>query len=116
MKYKLIAGLILLVPVLMFVQQNIAEITVRFFRWEQNISLALLLLSTLLVGVVLGVLLSYFRKIKKNKKLKKAEKDKHQQKPVVKEPVSESVDMEKTAVLDAQFADNSEAAKDQAIK
>ena len=112
MKYKLIAGLVLLVPVLMFVQQNIAEITVRFFRWEQNISLALLLLSTLLVGVVLGVLLSYFRKVKKNKKLKKAEKEKQKQKPVEQEPVSESVNMEKTVVMDSQFEDGPDTDRD----
>lgn len=98
MKYKLIAGLILLVPVLMFVQQNIEVVTIRFFRWEQNLSLALLLLSALLIGVVLGLLLSYFRKLKKNKKLKKAELEK--QTPTQKEPAPEP-DLDKTVILDA---------------
>ncbi|MCW8860391.1 MAG: lipopolysaccharide assembly protein LapA domain-containing protein [Deltaproteobacteria bacterium] len=107
MKYKLIAGLILLVPVLMFVQQNIAEITVRFFQWEQSISLALLLLSTLLVGVILGVLLSYFRRVKKNKKLKKAEQEK--QKPLPEEPASELMDVEKTTVIDVQSENDFES-------
>ncbi|MBN1957047.1 MAG: DUF1049 domain-containing protein [Desulfuromonadales bacterium] len=98
MKYKLIAGIILLVPVLMFVQQNIEVVTIRFFRWEQSLSLALLLLLSLMSGVVLGLLLSYFRKRKKNKKLKKAQRE--QQQPVPNEPVVEP-DLEKTVVLDS---------------
>jgi uncharacterized integral membrane protein len=73
MKYKLLIGIVLLIPVLMFVQMNIGEVPVRFLEWERMVPLSLLLTGTLLVGIVLGMMFSFVRRRKKNKKLKQAE-------------------------------------------
>ncbi|MDX2494881.1 MAG: lipopolysaccharide assembly protein LapA domain-containing protein [Desulfuromusa sp.] len=74
MKTKLLAGLILLAPVLIYVVQNGTLIPIRFLRWEYPVSQALLVLSALLVGVILGLLLSYARHNKEKNKQKKVEK------------------------------------------
>lgn len=79
MKGKLFTGLILLIPVLIFVVQNGHSVTVRFLKWEYPVSLALLLLAILLIGVLLGVLLTYFRRMRNNRKQKKAEQEKQRQ-------------------------------------
>jgi len=73
MKYKLFTGLVLLIPVLIFVQQNIIEVPVRFFEWQRPVPLSLLVLGALLVGVLLGLLLSYVQAVKKKRRVKKAE-------------------------------------------
>ncbi len=101
MKYKLFAGLVLLVPVLVFVQQNIDPVNVRFISWERPVSLSLLLLATLLAGVVLGVLTSFFRKRKKDRKLKQAELKKQQEKPSppAQEPVGGTEEAESTRIF-----------------
>lgn len=76
MKYKLLFGIILLIPVLMFVQMNIGEVPVRFLEWERMVPLSLLLTGTLLAGILLGMLFTFMQRRKKNKKLKKAEQEK----------------------------------------
>ena len=83
MKTKFLAGLLLLVPVLIYVVQNGTLIPIQFLQWEYSVSQALLVLSTLLIGVILGLLLSYAwrnkeknlqkKNEKKARKLKKAE-------------------------------------------
>ena len=65
---KLLFGLLLLVPVLAFVMQNSTPVTVRFFQWQYPVSLALLLFSVLLGGVLLGLLLVYSRRAVRRKK------------------------------------------------
>lgn len=67
-RIKLLFGLLLLVPVMAFVMQNSSPVTVRFFQWQYPVSLALLLLSVLLGGVVLGLLLIYSRRAVQRKK------------------------------------------------
>ena len=74
MKTKLLAFILFLAPVLAYVIQNGAPIPVRFFRWEYPVPQALLVLSTLLAGVFLGLLLSHARRNKEKNKQKKAEK------------------------------------------
>ncbi len=74
MKLKLIAGLLLLAPVLIYVVQNGSMVPIHFLKWEYEVSQALLVLSSLLVGVILGVLLSYVRRNKEKNQKKKAEK------------------------------------------
>lgn len=106
MKYKLLTGILLLIPVLMFVQENIAVVPVRFLEWERSVPLSLLLMGTLLAGILLGMMFSFARRRKKNKKLKKAEMEKQKQaeaelKPTPEEPAPAVADLEKTVVLDA---------------
>ena len=82
MKTKLLAGLLLLTPVLIYVVQNGTLIPIHFLQWEYSVSQALLVLSALLIGVILGLLLSHaWRNKEKNlqkkneKKAKKLKKD-----------------------------------------
>ena len=74
MKTKILAFILFLAPVLIYVVQNDTPISVRFIEWEYAVPQALLILSTLLVGIVLGLLLSYSWKNKKANQQKKAEK------------------------------------------
>lgn len=105
MKYKLLGGIILLIPVLMFVQGNIALVPVRFLEWERSVPLSLLLMGTLLAGILLGMMFSFARRRKKAKRLKKAELEKQKQveeaqKPTPEEPAPVVSGLEKTVVLD----------------
>ena len=84
MKLKLFTGLILLIPVLIFVVQNSAPVVIRFVKWEYGVSLALLTLSSVMIGVVLGILFGYFRRARNNKKQKKAEQETIQRQPLQK--------------------------------
>ncbi|MCK5826157.1 MAG: DUF1049 domain-containing protein [Desulfuromusa sp.] len=74
MKTKFLAGLLLLVPVLIYVMQNGTLIPIHFLQWEYSVSQALLVLSTLLIGVILGLLLSYAWRNKEKNLQKKNEK------------------------------------------
>jgi len=83
MKIKLLLGLLLLTPVLIYVVQNGTLIPIHFLKWECSVSQAVLVFSALLIGVILGLLLSHAwrnkeknlqkKNEKKAKKLKKAE-------------------------------------------
>ncbi len=75
MKGKLIAGLVLLVPVLIFAVQNSAPISVTFLQWEFAVPLALLVYASLVIGIVLGVLFSYVGRVRKNRKEKRKLKE-----------------------------------------
>ena len=74
MKLKLLAGLLFLAPVLIYVVQNGGSVSIHFLRWEYAVSQALLLLSTLLAGVILGLFLSSAWRNKEKNKQKKVEK------------------------------------------
>jgi len=78
MKFKLLMFTVLLAVVMAFVYQNSVPVTVRFFNWEYALSFALLLMSVLAVGVMLGMLL-IIRRQSYNKK-KKIAKEAEQQK------------------------------------
>lgn len=78
MKFKLLIFTVLLAVVMAFVYQNSVPVTVRFFNWEYALSFALLLMSVLAVGVMLGMLL-IIRRQSYNKK-KKIAKEAEQQK------------------------------------
>lgn len=75
MKGKFIAGLILLVPVLIFAVQNSNPIEVRFIQWEFAVPLALLVYASLVIGIVLGILFSYVGKVRKNRKEKRRQQE-----------------------------------------
>ena len=81
MKYKLIFGLVLLVPVLSFVLQNDQTVTIVLFKWQFSSPLPLLVLAAVLVGVVLGVLAGISRKLRKSRLEKRAEKTGHKPEP-----------------------------------
>lgn len=83
MKIKMLIGLVLLLPILIYVWMNSSPVSIHFLQWTSAVPQALLVLSALLVGVVLGLLLSHaWRNKEKNlqkknernaKKLKKTE-------------------------------------------
>ena len=52
---KLALGIVLVVLLTMFVIQNAGAIHVEYLAWEMEVSLALVVLVTLLSGVVIGV-------------------------------------------------------------
>ncbi len=73
MKAKLIILVILLVPVGIFVYQNMAPVTITFINWSFDLPQALLLLSVLVFGFFLGMLQMFLRARKKKKKQKAAQ-------------------------------------------
>lgn len=74
MKIKMVIGLCLLVPVLIYVWLNSSPVSIRFLEWTYAVPQALLVLSTLLVGVVLGLFLSSAWRNKEKNLQKKNEK------------------------------------------
>ena len=80
MKTKLLAFILFLAPVLIYVWENNTPVSIRFIKWEYAVPQALLILSTLLAGIVLGLLLCYSWKNKKVNQQKKAEKKAKKQK------------------------------------
>ena len=80
MKLKFLAAIALLAPLLTYVWQNGTPVTITFLRWHLPVSQAILVLATLLVGVVLGLLLSHAWRNKEKVKQKKADKKAKQQK------------------------------------
>ncbi len=74
MKIKMLIGLCLLIPMLIYVWFNSSPVLIRFLKWEYAVPQALLVLSSLLVGVILGLLLSHAWRNKKANQQKKAEK------------------------------------------
>ncbi len=74
MKVKFLAAIVFLAPLLTYVWQNSSPVQVRFLEWQYPVSQAILLLATLLVGVVMGLLLSHAWRNKAKMKQKKADK------------------------------------------
>ena len=74
MKLKLLAGVVFLTPMFIYVVQNGSLVPIHFLKWEYAVSQALLVLSTLLVGVVLGLMLSSAWRNKEKNQQKKVEK------------------------------------------
>ena len=79
MKLKFLAAISLLAPLLTYVWQNGNPVTITFLRWNYPVSQAILVLATLLVGVILGLLLSHAWRNKDKVKQKKADKKSKQQ-------------------------------------
>ena len=74
MKIKALIGLILLIPVLIYVWMNDSPVPIHFLKWEYAVPQALLVLSSLLVGVILGLLLSHAWRNKEKNLQKKNER------------------------------------------
>lgn len=117
MKFKLLIFIVLLAVVMAFVYQNSVPVTVRFYNWDYALSFALLLMSVLAVGMMLGVLL-VFRRQSYNKK-KKIAKETAQQKVATAdvtsskgdgstdlEPVQKTAEQEKNLVSGEDYESN----------
>ncbi|KJS32364.1 MAG: hypothetical protein VR64_07585 [Desulfatitalea sp. BRH_c12] len=64
MRYKLIAGLILVGMAVLFIMQNVTAVEMTFLFWTLTMSRALLMLLILLIGVILGWLLHGSRRLR----------------------------------------------------
>jgi len=77
---RLIAALVLLFLILIFIFQNLHQVTIHFLLWNFNGSLALILLTTFIVSIIFSLLvalpLSIRKWMAKNKAHKHAEKAK----------------------------------------
>ncbi len=61
--------IIIIIFVVIFSVQNADAVLVRFAVWEGNISLAILMISTFLLGLIFGAVYSYFG-LRKQKKVR----------------------------------------------
>ena len=93
MKWKLLFGLVILVPVLTFAIQNNHPVEVIFAEWQYQISLAILVYGALLLGIILGLLLVFTSRLKKKRKQKRLDA-KAKKKDAQAAEVSQAVDME----------------------
>ncbi|MBN1599866.1 MAG: LapA family protein [Bacteroidales bacterium] len=73
MQRVLIIALLLALIVVVFALQNAAEITVKFFFWEIQSTVAIVLTAVLLIGALLGVLFSLPSIIRKSEKITELE-------------------------------------------
>lgn len=74
MEFKFIMFLILSVVVAIFTIQNSAAVTISFFMFNQEISQALIILISLIIGAIMAAFLGIIRRFSANKSIK--EKDK----------------------------------------
>ncbi len=93
MKWKLLLGLVILVPVLTFAIQNNHPVDVTFAEWHYQVSLAILVYGALLLGIVLGMLLIFTSRLKKKRKQKRLDAE-AKKKDAQAAEVSQAVDME----------------------
>jgi uncharacterized integral membrane protein len=78
MNLKLAGGIIVMILVIIFSIQNVAEVTLKVFALEFNGSLSLFLILSMLLGVIIGSLFTLvLRKNKKEKIHNKPETEKH---------------------------------------
>ncbi|CAN5428699.1 hypothetical protein BH11BAC2_BH11BAC2_17980 [soil metagenome] len=73
MKQLIIAALLILI-VVAFAVQNAAEMTIHFMVWELNMSMALVLVITLLLGILFGILVSTPRILKYRREIARLSK------------------------------------------
>jgi putative membrane protein len=78
MPIKTIVFIVLAVLIVIFTIQNTQVIDIQFLTWKASISKALVLLSTLFVGIILGWLITWAGYSRKRRKEKQEEK-----KPIV---------------------------------
>ena len=68
MKYKLIAGLVLIFIAVIFIVQNSEVVDIRLFFWTMSISRILLMFIILVIGIIIGFLFNSYLKHVKSKK------------------------------------------------
>jgi uncharacterized integral membrane protein len=98
MKSKLILGLIFIVPVFAFVVQNDQRVDVVLFRGHFVVPLALMALSAVLVGIVIGILVGPSRKLYRARLAKRSLKEQKKQQKLGKEAPGEPVVAERRQV------------------
>ena len=62
MKWKWVVVLILLLILVIFTAQNYEVVDIRFLFWSFKTSRAIIIISTLFIGIVIGWMTSYIRK------------------------------------------------------
>lgn len=108
MKWKLLLGLVILVPVLTFAIQNSHLVDVTFVEWHYQVSLAILVFGAMLVGIIIGLLLVFSRNVKKKRKQKRLDVEaKKQEESAAKAAadLSQPVDMEVSSEIATDPAD-----------
>jgi putative membrane protein len=76
MPIKTIVFIILAILIVVFTIQNTQVVDIQFFMWKASISRALVLLSTLFIGIILGWLITWtgYSRRKRNEREKLEEK------------------------------------------
>ncbi|MFQ5841582.1 MAG: lipopolysaccharide assembly LapA domain-containing protein, partial [Thermodesulfobacteriota bacterium] len=74
MTAKTIVFIVLAILIVIFTIQNTQVVEIRFFLWKTSISGALMLLSTLFIGIILGWLLTWTDYSRRKRKVKAEEK------------------------------------------
>ncbi len=85
MKVKVIIGLILLALLVTFAVQNSSPVNITFIEWSYSLPLALLVYSSIAIGIVVGFLFTYCGRVRKNKKQKRELKQQQAEKATVAE-------------------------------
>ncbi len=81
MSAKTIVFIVLAILIVIFTIQNTQVINIKFYPWEQSIPAALMLLSTLFIGIILGWFLTRTTDYSRKKRKVKAEKE--EKKPII---------------------------------
>jgi len=80
MPIKTIVFIVLAILIVIFTIQNTQVVDIQFFLWKASISRALMLLSTLFIGIVLGWLLTWTGYSRRRRKEKGEQEEK---KPII---------------------------------
>jgi putative membrane protein len=80
MPVKTIVFIVLAILIVIFTIQNTQVVDIQFFVWKASISRALMLLSTLFIGIILGWLLTWTGYSRKKRKVKAEAEEK---KPII---------------------------------
>ena len=73
MSVKTIVFIVLAILIVIFTIQNTQVINIKFYPWEKSIPAALMLLSTLFIGIILGWLITRTTDYSRRKRKVKAE-------------------------------------------
>ncbi|MBE7381047.1 MAG: DUF1049 domain-containing protein [Leptolyngbya sp. SIO1E4] len=74
MRLFVISALVIAFLAILFALQNTNLVTIQFFGWEYQQSLALVLLSTLAIGVVVGLLVSFPAILRRSRRVTRTQK------------------------------------------
>ena len=80
MPIKTIVFIVLAILIVIFTIQNTQVVDIQFFLWKASISRALMLLSTLFIGIILGWLLTWTGYSRRRRKEKGEQEEK---KPII---------------------------------
>jgi len=80
MSAKTIVFIVLTILIVIFTYQNTQVVDIHFFTWKRSIPNALMLLSTLFIGIILGWLLTWTGYSRRKRKVKAEAEEK---KPII---------------------------------